>query len=70
MVRDTVLRAAWWADARVAGLHPEQRVLLLYLQALADRDGIVQVDTTQLVPLMNHGAGRLQAVACVREMER
>jgi hypothetical protein len=70
MVRDTVLRAAWWADARVAGLHPEQRVLLLYLQALADRDGIVQVDTTQLVPLMNHGAGRLQAVTCVRELER
>lgn len=70
MVRDTVLRAAWWADARVAGLHPEQRVVLLYLQALADRDGIVQVDTTQLVPLMRHGADRLQAVHLVRELER
>jgi hypothetical protein len=70
MVRDTVLRAAWWADARVAGLHPEQRVVLLYLQALADRDGIVQVDTTQLVPLMRHGADRLQAVHLVREMEQ
>jgi len=70
MVRDTVLRAAWWADARTVGLSPEQRVVLLYLQAVADRDGIVQVDTTQLVPLMSHGTGRLQAVACVRELER
>lgn len=70
MVFDTVLRAAWWADARVCSLDPERRVVLLYLQAHADRDGIVQVDTHQLVPLMRHGADRLQAVALVRDLER
>ena len=70
MVRDTVLRAAWWVDARVGLLHAEQRLVLLYLQAVADRDGIVQVDSTQLLPLMRHGADRLQAVHLVRELEQ
>lgn len=69
-MRDTVLRAAWWADARVQALDAEQRLLLLYLQAQADRDGIVQVVSAQLVPLMRHGAERLDAVGAVRVLEQ
>jgi hypothetical protein len=69
-MRDVVLRATWWGDARVQLLDAQQRLVLLFLTAEADRDGIVQVDSAQLVPLLPLGAERLSAVAVVRRLEQ
>jgi hypothetical protein len=69
-MRDVVLRATWWDDARVQLLDAQHRMVLLYLTAQADRDGIVQVDSAQLVPLLPLGAERLDAVAVVRRLEQ
>lgn len=68
-MRDTILRASWWTDCRLDGADAETKLVLLFLHGMADRDGIVQADTTMLMPLLRDGSTRLTAVTIVRSLE-
>ena len=69
MNRDTVVRAGWWADLRVQALGPAERLVLLLLASRADRDGIAEADTAQLVSQLGAGCSRMQVVGWVRASE-
>jgi hypothetical protein len=43
-MEDRVLRAAFWTDAKVAQLGPQERLFFMWLWGVCDADGIAQLD--------------------------
>jgi len=70
-IGDRVVPASFWSGHAFAGLHPGAKVLVLYLIAVADRDGIAPLDAGHIVEHARPTTGLADPWPSIhRELER